>query len=195
MTDKFNAIFSKDNLPAAGLVLLLAVWFPLMWLFGVTAPPWAPKPLPAVVPSVAAPALSPSASSSMPTAPVPGFPALPAVSSSTPVPMERGETVTVGSAEFKAEIDWRNGAVSSVALLKHTQADRRTPIMLGGMEKPLGWLHTARFLTTAPQLHFLPALDVPEIAFVGRSNAGKSTLLKVLKGLQPIDGGNIMYPK
>ena len=44
----------------------------------------------------------------------------------------------------------------------------------------LGWLHTARFLTTAPQLHFLPALDVPEIAFVGRSNAGKSTCINTL---------------
>lgn len=44
----------------------------------------------------------------------------------------------------------------------------------------LGWLHTARFLTTAPQLHFLPKLDVPEIAFVGRSNAGKSTCINIL---------------
>jgi len=44
----------------------------------------------------------------------------------------------------------------------------------------LGWLHTARFLTTAPQLHFLPALEVPEIAFVGRSNAGKSTCINTL---------------
>ncbi len=44
----------------------------------------------------------------------------------------------------------------------------------------LGWLHTARFLTTAPQLHFLPELDVPEIAFVGRSNAGKSTCINIL---------------
>lgn len=43
-----------------------------------------------------------------------------------------------------------------------------------------GWLHTARFLTTAPELHFLPALDVPEIAFVGRSNAGKSTCINTL---------------
>ncbi|HVR54742.1 MAG TPA: ribosome biogenesis GTP-binding protein YihA/YsxC [Pseudorhodoferax sp.] len=43
-----------------------------------------------------------------------------------------------------------------------------------------GWLHTARFLTTAPQLQFLPALDVPEIAFVGRSNAGKSTCINTL---------------
>ena len=33
----------------------------------------------------------------------------------------------------------------------------------------MGWLHTAKFLTTAPQLHFLPELEVPEIAFVGRS--------------------------
>jgi GTP-binding protein len=43
-----------------------------------------------------------------------------------------------------------------------------------------GWLHTARFLTSAPELHFLPALEVPEIAFVGRSNAGKSTCINTL---------------
>lgn len=46
--------------------------------------------------------------------------------------------------------------------------------------RALGWLHTARFLTTAPQLHFLPELEVPEIAFVGRSNAGKSTCINTL---------------
>ncbi|MES2973000.1 MAG: ribosome biogenesis GTP-binding protein YihA/YsxC [Pseudomonadota bacterium] len=44
----------------------------------------------------------------------------------------------------------------------------------------LGWMHTAKFLTTAPQLQFLPPLDVPEIAFVGRSNAGKSTCINTL---------------
>ena len=44
----------------------------------------------------------------------------------------------------------------------------------------MGWLHTARFLITAPKLEFLPALDVPEIAFVGRSNAGKSTCINTL---------------
>ena len=43
-----------------------------------------------------------------------------------------------------------------------------------------GWMHTARFLTTAPKLEFLPAVDVPEIAFVGRSNAGKSTCINTL---------------
>lgn len=42
------------------------------------------------------------------------------------------------------------------------------------------WLHTARFLTTAPQLEHLPALEVPEFAFVGRSNAGKSTCINTL---------------
>lgn len=45
---------------------------------------------------------------------------------------------------------------------------------------PMGWMHTARFLTTAAQLHHLPALDTPEIAFVGRSNAGKSTCINTL---------------
>jgi GTP-binding protein len=44
----------------------------------------------------------------------------------------------------------------------------------------LGWLHTARFLTTAPRLEHLPDLQVPEVAFVGRSNAGKSTCINML---------------
>ncbi|HET6829229.1 MAG TPA: ribosome biogenesis GTP-binding protein YihA/YsxC, partial [Ramlibacter sp.] len=44
----------------------------------------------------------------------------------------------------------------------------------------MGWLHTARFLTTAPRLEHLPPGDVPEVAFVGRSNAGKSTCINTL---------------
>ena len=56
-----------------------------------------------------------------------------------------------------------------------TTVDKKTEATVA-----LGWLHTARFLTTAPQLHFLPALDLPEIAFVGRSNAGKSTCINTL---------------
>lgn len=44
----------------------------------------------------------------------------------------------------------------------------------------MGWMHTARFLTTAAQLHQLPVVDVPEFAFVGRSNAGKSTSINTL---------------
>ncbi len=56
----------------------------------------------------------------------------------------------------------------------------KTPAEKSAATIATGWLHTARFLTTAPQLHFLPALDVPEIAFVGRSNAGKSTCINTL---------------
>jgi GTP-binding protein len=44
----------------------------------------------------------------------------------------------------------------------------------------MGWLHTARFLTTAPRLEHLPDVQVPEVAFVGRSNAGKSTCINTL---------------
>jgi GTP-binding protein len=44
----------------------------------------------------------------------------------------------------------------------------------------LGWTHTARFLTTASQLDQLPQTELPEIAFVGRSNAGKSTAINTL---------------
>jgi GTP-binding protein len=44
----------------------------------------------------------------------------------------------------------------------------------------LAWTHTARFLTTASQLDQLPVNELPEIAFVGRSNAGKSTAINTL---------------
>ena len=44
----------------------------------------------------------------------------------------------------------------------------------------LAWTHSARFLTTASRLDQLPASELPEIAFVGRSNAGKSTAINRL---------------
>jgi GTP-binding protein len=44
----------------------------------------------------------------------------------------------------------------------------------------LGWAHSARFLVTASQLDQLPAPGLPEIAFVGRSNAGKSSAINAL---------------
>jgi GTP-binding protein len=47
-------------------------------------------------------------------------------------------------------------------------------------KQAVAWLHTARFLTTAPRLEHLPVHEVPEIAFVGRSNAGKSTCINTL---------------
>ena len=43
-------------------------------------------------------------------------------------------------------------------------------------------LQSARFFTTAAQFDQLPASDWPEVAFVGRSNAGKSTAINVLCG-------------
>lgn len=48
------------------------------------------------------------------------------------------------------------------------------------VKQSLAWAHSARFLTTASQLHQLPGHDLPEIAFVGRSNAGKSTAINTL---------------
>jgi len=47
-------------------------------------------------------------------------------------------------------------------------------------KRALAWAHTARFLTTASQLDQLPVSELPEIAFVGRSNAGKSTAINTL---------------
>ena len=38
------------------------------------------------------------------------------------------------------------------------------------------------FLKSAPGLEFLPGADVPEIAFAGRSNVGKSSLLNAITG-------------
>jgi GTP-binding protein len=62
---------------------------------------------------------------------------------------------------------------------------RATPASKSAAVRPetraaLAWAHTARFLTTASKLPELPSHELPEIAFVGRSNAGKSTAINTL---------------
>ena len=44
----------------------------------------------------------------------------------------------------------------------------------------LAWAQGARFLVTASRLDQLPPPGLPEVAFVGRSNAGKSTAINTL---------------
>lgn len=48
------------------------------------------------------------------------------------------------------------------------------------VREALAWARSARFLTTASVLDQLPAPGLPELAFVGRSNAGKSTAINTL---------------
>jgi GTP-binding protein len=55
-----------------------------------------------------------------------------------------------------------------------------TPASAAPFKQAAAWAHTARFLTTASRLDQLPATELPEIAFVGRSNAGKSTAINTL---------------
>jgi GTP-binding protein len=55
-----------------------------------------------------------------------------------------------------------------------------SPEVATAARKALAWTHTARFLTTASRLDQLPVSELPEIAFVGRSNAGKSTAINTL---------------
>ena len=38
------------------------------------------------------------------------------------------------------------------------------------------------FLLSAPSLDFLPEADFPEVAFAGRSNVGKSSLINAVTG-------------
>ena len=61
----------------------------------------------------------------------------------------------------------------------HT-AGNRAPHDTDALRRATAWMHTARFLTTASRLSELPVPGLPEIAFVGRSNAGKSTAINTL---------------
>jgi GTP-binding protein len=85
--------------------------------------------------------------------------------------MPEASPQTVLNAEFEAQRA-ADKAAAKAAFELLSPADQAKFAM--------GWLHTARFLTTAAQLHHLPAYELPEIAFVGRSNAGKSICINVL---------------
>jgi GTP-binding protein len=57
----------------------------------------------------------------------------------------------------------------------------KKPVVVSDAAKEgLGWLHTAKFMTSASKIVQLPQGDMPEIAFVGRSNAGKSSAINTL---------------
>ena len=56
---------------------------------------------------------------------------------------------------------------------KHAEPDPRE-------RAALAWTQGARFRTTASRLDELPPPGLPEVAFVGRSNAGKSTAINTL---------------
>ena len=57
----------------------------------------------------------------------------------------------------------------------------KKPVVVSPQAKEgLAWLHTAKFLTSASKISQLPQGDMPEIAFVGRSNAGKSSAINTL---------------
>lgn len=60
--------------------------------------------------------------------------------------------------------------------------------MLAGYVRSASKLFSGRveFLLSAPKLEFLPDPTVPEIAFCGRSNVGKSSLLNAITGRRSI---------
>lgn len=68
----------------------------------------------------------------------------------------------------------------SNAAPRDTAARSAVPPSSDAARAALAWLHSTRFLTTASRLEQLPEPGLPEIAFVGRSNAGKSSAINAL---------------
>lgn len=64
--------------------------------------------------------------------------------------------------------------------IKPGKTPRATVAQTPSAKLARSWAHGARFLTTASRLDQLPGGELPEIAFVGRSNAGKSSAINAL---------------
>jgi GTP-binding protein len=79
--------------------------------------------------------------------------------------------------DFMAE---QNSKQNNAAATSKSGAVDAVGLEAADIKRALAWTHTARFLTTASQLDQLPVTELPEIAFVGRSNAGKSTAINTL---------------
>lgn len=79
--------------------------------------------------------------------------------------------------DFMAE---QNSKQNSAAAASRSGVSESGDLDAADVKRALAWAHTARFLTTASQLDQLPVTELPEIAFVGRSNAGKSTAINTL---------------
>jgi GTP-binding protein len=69
---------------------------------------------------------------------------------------------------------------NKAAISAEKKASQASTALPDPAKAALGWAHSARFLTTAAQLNQLPVSELPEVAFVGRSNAGKSTAINTL---------------
>ena len=71
-------------------------------------------------------------------------------------------------------------ATPDVPALNAQNADAARKAAAVQLKRAMAWAHTARFLDTASQLDQLPIGELPEYAFVGRSNAGKSSAINAL---------------
>jgi GTP-binding protein len=71
-------------------------------------------------------------------------------------------------------------ATRSARERSHDAGSRRRVDESDTARAAITWAHTARFLVTASRLDELPVTGLPEVAFVGRSNAGKSTAINTL---------------
>ena len=97
------------------------------------------------------------------------MPSTPSKKSNNPGPRSKARTTVAQAQQGKAS-----------ALTRSAPDYAKPAAPTEPAKEAMAWLHTTRFLTTAAQLHHLPALDIPEFAFVGRSNAGKSTCINML---------------